>query len=178
MLYFIALVAPEIINQQVLEWKHYMLEQFQCRVALKSPAHITLIPPFQMPDDARPALQELLMEFAAAQQPFPIRLHNFAAFKPRVIYVDVVPSARLEDLQSKLETAVLKTGRFRIKKEERPFHPHVTIANRDLKKEDFPKAWAYFQQLKYDVSFPAQAISLLRHNGRVWEIAGDSPLGV
>ncbi len=47
-MYFIALVAPEDINQQLLKWKIWMLEKYQCEAALRSPAHITLIPPFWM----------------------------------------------------------------------------------------------------------------------------------
>ena len=171
MLYFIAIVTPDEINHQVLEWKHYMRDQFQCKVALKSPAHITLISPFDMPPDLQPAMQELLLPFAARQHGFPIQLKNFAAFKPRVIYVDVLPSAPLNELRTALETTLLQSNRFPIKKEERPFTPHVTIANRDLHKEDFPAAWQHFQPINYEASFTANAIALLRHNGHVWEIA-------
>lgn len=177
MLHFIAIVPPETINQRVLEWKHYMRDQFRCKVALKSPAHITLIAPFDMPDPFQAALQELLLPFAAQQKDFPVQLKNFAAFKPRVIYVDVLLTASLHALQTALETALLQSNRFPIKKEERPFHPHVTIANRDLHKEDFPRAWQHFQQLNYEVTFTAHAISLLRFNGQVWEIAHSFPLG-
>ena len=47
-MYFIALVASDEINQQVLKWKLMMKEKYKCEVALKSPAHITLIPPVWM----------------------------------------------------------------------------------------------------------------------------------
>jgi 2'-5' RNA ligase len=171
MLYFIAIVIPEDINIKVLQWKHYMLDNFQCKVALKSPAHITLISPFQLPDNLQAEMQAILPAFAAQQQGFPIQLKNFAAFKPRVIYVDVLPNPPLNELKTALETTLLQTNRFSIKKEERPFHPHVTIANRDLRKEDFRQAWQHFQQINYEASFMARAIALLRHNGQVWEIA-------
>src|SRR6185436_18497531 len=106
----------------------------------------------------------------ARQQAFLIQLKNFSAFKPRVIYVDVLPEPRLNELKTALETTLLQSNRFPIKKEERPFHPHITIANRDLRKEDFPLAWQHFQQINYEESFMAEAIALLRHNGHVWEI--------
>jgi 2'-5' RNA ligase len=170
MLHFIAIVAPDAINQQVLQWKHYMRDRFQCKVALKSPAHITLIAPFDMPEGLGTDMQEILRPFAAEQQSFSIQLKNFAAFTPRVIYVDVLPSAALNQLQTALQTTLLQSNRFPIKKDERPFHPHVTIANRDLRKEDFPQAWQHFQQLNYEVSFTAHAIAQLRFNGQVWEI--------
>jgi 2'-5' RNA ligase len=176
MRYFIAIVAPEEINQQVLEWKQYMLQHFNCKVALRSPAHITLIPPFIMADTMQHELEEVLLEFANEQSSFPIQLKNFAAFKPRVLYVHVQPNSLLNDLQASLEAFLLQHKHFPIKKEDRAFHPHVTIANRDLQKEDFPLAWQYFQQMSYEVSFPAYAISLLRHNGQIWEVANSFPL--
>lgn len=176
MLYFIAILTPDNINQQILEWKHYMLQQFHCKVALKSPAHITLIPPFDMPDALHPDLQELLQHFSARQTDFSIQLNNFDAFAKRVIFVNVVSGARLNALQTNLEIILLQSKRFPINKEDRPFHPHVTIANRDLKKEDFPLAWQYFQQWTYEETFMAGAISLLQHNGNTWQIAGSYPL--
>lgn len=175
MLYFIGIVAPEEINRQVLEWKHYMLQRFGCRVALKSPAHITLIPPFEMPATTQHEMEEVLLLFANEQPFFPIQLKNFAAFKPRVLYVHVQPNIHLSGLQARLEAHLINTS-FPIKKEDRPFHPHVTIANRDVQKEDFPLAWQYFKQLSYDASFLANTISLLRHNGQVWEVANSFPL--
>jgi len=177
MLYFIAIVAPDIINHQVLEWKNYMLQQFNCKVALKSPAHITLIPPFNMPGQVQKEMQEQLQPFAARQQSFPVQLKNFAAFTPRVIYVDVLPNARLSDVRTDLEAILLSGDRFAIKKENRPFHPHITIANRDLAKEDFPRAWQHFQHMPYEATFEANAISLLRHNNHIWEVCDAFPLG-
>ncbi|MBO9200776.1 MULTISPECIES: RNA 2',3'-cyclic phosphodiesterase [Niastella] len=177
MLHFIAIVTPEEINRKVLQWKFYMRDQFGCKVALKSPAHITLISPFMMPDNLQPGLQELLQPFASREQHFSIQLKNFAAFKPRVIYVDVLPSPRLTEFKTALETTLLQSNRFPVKKEERPFHPHVTIANRDLHKKDFPLAWQHFQQINYEVTFTANAFALLRHNGQIWEIIHSFPLG-
>ncbi|HEY8893290.1 MAG TPA: RNA 2',3'-cyclic phosphodiesterase [Niastella sp.] len=175
MRYFIAIVAPEEINQQVLEWKQYMLQHFNCKVALRSPAHITLIPPFIIAGELLPQMEEQLELFSARQQSFPIQLKNFAAFKPRVLYVHVEPNTHLSGLQSNLEAFLLQHKHFPIKKEERSFHPHVTIANRDLQQSDFPIAWQYFHQLKYDVTFPANALALLQHNGQIWEIARSFP---
>ena len=175
MRYFIAIVTPDSINRQVLEWTQYMLHHFNCKVALKSPAHITLVPPFEMQETMHHELEEQLLEFSNEQRSFPIQLKNFAAFKPRVIYVHVQPNTHLSDLQARLEAYLIDAG-FPIKKEERPFHPHVTIANLDLQKDDFPLAWQYFNQLSYEVSFPATAISLLRHNGQIWEVANAFPL--
>jgi len=154
-----------------------MLRHFHCKVALKSPAHITLIPPFSLNNTLQPEMEGLLQPFAARQQGFLIQLKNFDAFKPRVIYAAMLPNPSLNALQTSLEAALLQSGRFPVKKEERTFHPHVTIANRDLKQEDFPLAWQHFQQITYEGAFTANAITLLKHNEHSWEVAASFPFG-
>jgi 2'-5' RNA ligase len=166
-LYLLAILPPETIDTQASKWKTFMLDHYGCRVAMKSPAHITLIPPFHLADERVDSLTELLEKFARRFSAFELELNNFAAFAPRVIYVHVNHAATLEALKKELEDELLAKD-YPIKKEERSFHPHITIANRDLKKQDFPKAWQYFKDLQYNERFAASAISLLKHNGQRW----------
>jgi 2'-5' RNA ligase len=79
-MYFIAVVAPADINRQVLQWKHYMREHYGCVVALKSPAHLTLIAPFWMDEQLEKELITDLDAFAHQQHGFDVRLSNFDAF--------------------------------------------------------------------------------------------------
>ena len=67
-MYFIALVAPEDINKQVLKWKHWMKERYRCEVALRSPAHITLVPPFWMKPDLENKLARSITDFSLHQK--------------------------------------------------------------------------------------------------------------
>ena len=166
-LYMLAILPPETIDTQVSKWKTFILDHFACRVAMKSPAHITLIPPFHLADERVESLKEILSNFARRFSAFELELKNFAAFPPRVIYVHVNASAKLEALKKELEDELLASD-YPIKKDERSYHPHVTIANRDLKKQDFPKAWQHFKDLSYNERFPLSAISLLKHNGQRW----------
>lgn len=175
MQYYIAIVAPPDINEKVLEWKGYMKEQFGCQVALKSPAHITLVAPFHMPQEKEAALTDHLQQFSSGEQPFTIQLQHFSAFRPRVIFVAVEENPLLSALKSRLDNFLLQLPDYSFKKEERPFHPHITIANRDLDKKDFPRAWEYFRSMQFATSFEAEAITLLRHNTIKWEIAAQFP---
>ena len=109
-LYFIGIVAPPAINNQVMAWKTYMLQHFNCKVALRSPAHITLIPPFNLKTDVELQLKEDIRGFAATQVPFAISLNNFSSFPPRVIFAGVEPSQQLNNLQKILKnTLSIKT---------------------------------------------------------------------
>jgi 2'-5' RNA ligase len=55
---------------------------------------------------------------------------------------------------------------------DRPYHPHMSVAFRDLSRLHFAKAWEYYSQLSYEREFALKEIYLLRHNGREWEEYG------
>ena len=175
-MYFIALVAPPDINEDILKWKNFFKEKYQCLVALKSPAHITLIPPFWMKEELEADLVKSIGEFSLAIKPFQVNLKNFAAFKPRVIYVEVVKNETLNDLQTALTDFVLSQDKYPVKKEDRPFHPHVTLAARDLYKKAFYDAWETFSVKKYEAAWVVNGISLLRHNKKNWDVIFTSQL--
>ncbi|MBE7173856.1 MAG: RNA 2',3'-cyclic phosphodiesterase [Williamsia sp.] len=173
-LYFVAITAPPAVDHEVLQFKQTMLEQYGCRVALRSPAHITLIPPFNLPDAEVHQLKTALDNFAGSIPDFVLELKDFSCFPPRVIYVDVVHNESLKQVQSLLEVRLLPY--FPVKKSTRPFHPHVTIANRDLDKSHFEEAWRHFKDQAYNVQFPASGISLLQYNGNRWQTIHTAPL--
>ena len=169
-MYFIALVAPEEINEKLLEWKHFMKDRFGCTVALKSPAHITLVAPFWMQPGLEHDLQNSIHAFSTEQKSFEVLLHNFSAFTPRVIYVDVIKNTAIDSLQNSFTDYLLLQNKFPIIKETRPFHPHVTIATRDLYKKAFNEAWEIFNRKEYNAEWKINSISLLRHNKKNWDV--------
>jgi 2'-5' RNA ligase len=169
-MYFIAHVAPKEINEDVLKWKQLMQERFDCSVALRSPAHITLIPPFWMDEVLENKVQNTISNFSQQQTPFELNLKDFAAFKPKVIYVGVLPNQSLQTLHFRLQEFLTQGNLFPIKPEDRPFHPHVTIATRDLHKKSFYGAWEIFKEKEYEASWLVNSISLLRHNQKNWDV--------
>jgi 2'-5' RNA ligase len=175
-MYFLAVVAPAHINAQALKWKHYMREHYGCVVALRTPAHLTLIPPFWMDMSLEKELMADADAFAAQHHSLDITLKNFDAFKPRVIFVGIEKNDALQELKSSLEDHLLALDKYPIKKESRPFHPHLTIANRDLLKKDFAPAFAHLSKIEYEEKFTANGISLMRHNGTEWDMHHYSPL--
>ena len=167
-MYYIAIIAPEAIDEQVKSWKLYLRDHFGCIVALKSPAHLTLISPFWMNTELQQALQNSMQEFSSSQHGFTLQLKNFDSFKPRVIFVQVMQSDNLLQLKNILEKHLLAHSQFPIK-EARAFHPHITLANRDLQKKDFGTAWEHFNKKNYETSFLVEGITLMKHNGLQWE---------
>lgn len=169
-MYFIALVAPEEINRQVLKWKLWMKEKYSCEAALKSPAHITLVPPFWMNVGLETGLKDSLNEFASVQSNFIAQLKNFSHFGHRVIFIDMVPNGQLTSLHHALFLFLLNKDCYPLKADDRPFSPHITLATRDLHKKAFYEAWEHFKERKYEKEWEVQNVSLLKHNKKNWDV--------
>ena len=152
-------------------------EVYQSRHALKSPPHVTLQPPFKWQPEDLPALNLGLKSFAQAQKTVPMTLLGFGAFVPRVIYINVLKTPELLSLQKALMTYLEES--FAIVdpvSKTRPFAPHMTVAFRDLSKQNFRAAWREFQQRSLHFEFTVSQLTLLAHNGRQWEIKTQFPL--
>lgn len=173
LLHFIAITTPAEVDIRVLRFKQYMLEQYGCKVALRSPAHITLISPFSLPEVQKDLLRQTMQDFAAGVADFMVELKNFSRFAPRVIYVDVMQSELLHQTQRLLEERLLP--HFPLKRSTRPFHPHVTITNRDLDQSYFGEAWDHFKEQEFRAAFFASGLSLLQYNGSRWQIISTAP---
>ena len=175
-MYFMALVAPEKINLRVLKWKNFFKDQYGCTAALNSPAHITLIPPFWMKEELEAALINSINQFSSTKNKFEITVKDFAGFIPRVIYVDVVKNEILNNLYESLANFIHTENKYPLKKDGRTFHPHVTLATRDLYKKAFYEALEIFSTKKYEASWLVTGISLLRHNKKNWDVIFTSQL--
>ncbi|MTJ07719.1 2'-5' RNA ligase family protein [Anabaena sp. UHCC 0204] len=51
-----------------------------------------------------------------------------------------------------------------------PFVPHLTVAFRDLTKQNFRTAWPEFVQRQLHFEYTATHLTLLIHNGKCWNI--------
>lgn len=170
-LYFIALLPPAEIQQQATEIKQHFSDRYNSQAALKSPPHITLQPPFKWEFEHLANLHQQLNEFALQHAPIPIVLDGFAAFPPRVIYINVVKTPELLALKTALMTHLATTLNLSDSVEHRrPFSPHLTVAFRDLTRQHFKTAWADFQHRPFSAQFIVSHLTLLRHDGQRWQI--------
>ena len=169
-LYFVALVLPEALNEAILAYKTLMLQRWNCKVALKSPAHITLIPPFWMAESKEENLLHDLTSICKNISPFAVATQNFSAFRPRTIFIEPVLHADLKNLKETMDSFCKTNPHYGAKADTRSFHPHITIATRDLHKQAFAEAWSYFENKKFEVSFEATGLSTLRHNTKAWDV--------
>ncbi|WP_349827407.1 2'-5' RNA ligase family protein [Brevibacterium litoralis] len=90
------------------------------------PAHITIIPPMEIPVHSWPVVREEIRRVANETSPFTVRLRGTGTFLPTspVVFVAVARGiVECEQLSAALRTGVLgQPLAF-------PYHPHVTIAH-------------------------------------------------
>jgi len=174
--FFIALLPPPDIQVQVNAIKQHFSDRYDSRAALKSPPHITLQPPFKWLSANLPALKQCLSTFANHREPVPVQLSGFAAFPPRVIYINVLKTQELlmlqTDLMAYLETVLDIVDPV---SKSRPFSPHMTVAFRDLTRQNFKAAWSEFQQQALQFEFRANYLTLLLHDGKRWNVSNEFP---
>lgn len=175
-LYFIALVPPEPLLSEAWRLKEYFRDTYGSKASLNSPPHITLHAPFQLINEEE-ALIGALQQTAEGFRPFEVALKDFAAFAPRVIYIDVEKSQKMEELQQKLQPVVAGFAEDNRQQGERGFHPHMTLAFRDLSKSSFYKAWEEFREKELSFRWQAESFVLLKHNGKYWEEHTELKLG-
>jgi 2'-5' RNA ligase len=163
-LYFIAFIPPTPVFEDALKLKQYFKESFNSKAALNSPPHITLHMPFRWRADKEDQLIEKLGKFVRNHDPLKICIDNFSSFPPRVIFLNVVTSEPLVSFQKSLQRFCRKElNLFNANYKEDPFHPHVTLAFRDLKKTAYATAWEEFSKKEYKAEFVADKVALLKH---------------
>lgn len=168
--YFLAIIPPLPIREKVMEVKAYFRDHFNCKAPLRSPAHITLHMPFTFKEGKEAELVEKLKNMVDSQQTFDLTLNGFGAFAPRTIYVTVEDSAPLISFQKDLtQFAKRELGLFNTNYKDQGYHPHITVAFRDLKKALFPQTWSEFKDQEFSATFEVSSFWLLKHDGKNWQ---------
>ncbi len=177
-LYFIAIVIPLPFGSEVTTIKQHFSDRYKSKAALRSPPHITLHMSFEWNEEKEARLVESLQKYSLTCSAVQIRFRNFGCFPPRVIFIEIEKSAQLDGMQNNLQRfCKQELNLFNANYKELPFHPHVTVAFRDLKKADFTKAWEEFASKKFEGEFTLQELSLLKHNGKSWDVLHQFPVG-
>lgn len=170
-LFFIALIPPSPLREELMTLKEHFRENYNSKASLNSPPHITLHMPFRLKAKKEELLLSTLKAFAQKQAPFIVALKDYGAFPPRVIFVNVEQNTALSQLQTELhKTCRQQLNLHNANYKDHGFHPHITLAFRDLRKAMFSKAWEEFSNKQIDEQFKAEAICLLKHSGERWEV--------
>ncbi|MEM7548355.1 MAG: 2'-5' RNA ligase family protein [Bacteroidota bacterium] len=169
--YFLALIPTKEVREELQDLKIKISDEYQTKASLRSPPHLTLHMPFLKPAKYEKQLIESLTDFCNEPKPFDLTLNGYGSFEPKVFFVQVVENQELKNLHQELHQ-LMKIKHNVLPREgfiERPFRPHITLAFRDLKKQEFYRLWKDFQDRNYERVFMVSSLALLKHNGISWD---------
>jgi 2'-5' RNA ligase len=166
--YFIAIIPPEPVFSEIEKIKLDISQKYNNKSSLRSPAHITLHMPFEIKEEKEEHLIQTISEFKFSPD-FTIQLNDFGCFEPKVIFIDVIPNEVLNSLQKKLVFHIKSNlNIFNQHEDKRAYHPHVTLAFRDLKKEFFYLAYEEYKHRRFTAEFFTNSFFLLKHENKKW----------
>lgn len=172
-LYFIALIPKRELCEKITAFKQDFASRFNSSKALKVYPHITLKAPFKLSPRSHTKLVNWFADLYILQNKFTIQLKDFGAFankKSPVVYVNPVVTKELRSLHQQLIASFNSAFPDNVHSTDLEFNPHMTIAYRDLSPEMFQKAWSEYKTKKFDASFEAEAIYLLQHDLKKWNV--------
>lgn len=169
-LFYIAIVPPPAAAAAIDNLRHAIWQRYNSQHGLNSPPHITLIPPFKLSHASADELQAKLQELVRNFQPFTLTGKGVNHFDQKTIYAKVDLNEYLTALQKELELLVKEELNFKIERPDRKYTPHLTLAFKDLKKENFKEAFRYLEAQQISLQFPVNNIALLQHSGKRWLI--------
>lgn len=170
-LFYIAIVCPEQVEEKIKELKEHMQSRYGCRAALKSPAHLTIIPPFRAEDEMEKNLLDFVQTFNMGMVPVDITITGFSNFGDRVLYADVLPNASLNQLEKEATTEFNNSFPAIIFGMKPEFNPHVTIATRDIPEGKLAEAKSYFEDNhSLNETFTAKEMVLFKLVNGWWQI--------
>lgn len=175
--FFVAVVCPIPLQERVNQLKLWVKEEYHCRVPMNSPPHLTFIPPFWFESENEPQVLNALNSFQYVPGIPEIRLLNFSHFDRRIIYIRVVEDPVLLDLKQKLESHFISILGGSIVPDDRPFHPHITIASPGRRRSAFHRAIEHFVTREFKDQFQAEKISLLKHDQVSWKVIAEKKVG-
>ena len=170
LLQLIAVLPPDEVSTLVRQQQQHIATLWGPKHALRTPPHITLIPPIAVTETERDVLWKCAERISKKTTSFPLHLDGYSAFKPHVIYIRITESNELNQLYTLWRTELMALMPHVLEKyPDRPYHPHMTLAHRDVTPDQFRKIWAYYAEKEFQASFVVDRFWVLRHTKEGWE---------
>ncbi|PZX59871.1 2'-5' RNA ligase [Algoriphagus ratkowskyi] len=175
--YFLAVVPEGKVMERITKLKVEIKDRHQAKFALKSPAHITVKMPFIYNEAKENKLILKLGEFIEDYRPMLMRIRGVKTFGQRVIYLGVDDTPDLFDFQRELKSFCKRELNLVDELSDRNFHPHMTIAFKDIKKEQFQNILKLATETNLDEVLSVTTIALLKKVEGRWEVLENLKLG-
>ena len=171
-LFYIAIVCPEQVEEKLSQFKGHMENRYGCRAAKKSPAHLTIVPPFRAETEMEQPLLDFVQTFNMGMVPFDVELKGYGHFGDRVLFVDVPANESLNGLEKEAMQEFSNQFPSIIFGMKPDFNPHVTIATRDIPEGKLQEALDYFEaNHPVEEKFTAKEMKLMRLVDGWWKLS-------
>lgn len=175
--YFLALIPEEEILKKANDIKEALREKFGVKYALKSPPHITLKMPFSYNEAKEDQLVQRIGGFLKEQLPISVNVTGVGTFGNRVVFLDIEKSLSLDELQRGLKAFCKTELHLTDELSDRNFHPHLTVAFKDLKPAHFPAILQEVRSRSFRGEFIASQLVLLKRLEGKWILHHKIPFG-
>lgn len=164
--YFIAIAPQKELSDKIRLISKDFAERFDSVKAFNNFPHITIIPPFKFPEEKEELLLNNFAHIKLDEAAFELALNSFQAFpnkKNPVIYIRPENTEPLKRLYDELNEFFYFTP-------YKSFHPHVTVAYKDLTYENFEKAWSEYQDKPFHENFIVNTVGIYKHTNNAWKL--------
>ena len=168
--YFVGLLPPPAFEAQFKLLKQGIAAQFKVKYALQTPTHLTLKRTFRYKEAKERELEIGLTTLLKTQAPFQLQLAGIGNFGRRNIHQQVVASESLLQLQATLRSYCKKSLHLVEELSDRNFQPHVTLAYKDLKLEQFEEVLAFARSRSERGDFLVDQAYLLKKVDGRWKV--------
>lgn len=173
--HFIGVLPPSGIERVVSSDRKWT-ERYGCRSGHSTPVHVTLVPPFSS-TKSTDEIKDILKGILPLLSPFSSSVDGYGSFGNRTIYLRVLPSKEWDNL-SKTLTKGLKAMGERVKIDNKPLTPHLTVANRDIPPEHFSFILQQLSSHSITAPFLVERVALFHREGRLWRVIEDDILDI
>ena len=168
--YFLAIVPDEPIKGAITSLKEGLQASFGIKYALKSPPHITLKMPFVHNENKEKELLQTLGRFFLKEKSFSLSLGGIGAFGNRVVFMKVKYPPELKHCQERLRDFTKTVLKKNIELSDANYHPHMTLAFRDFKKDQFEPVIEYLKMNNIRYQFMVSQVALLKKVDGYWVV--------
>lgn len=176
--HFIGVILPEDITLTLEDCRRYMREAYGCKSGHATPIHVTLVPPFRLPQEysTKNLIRAIESEVLPKALGFTAHIDNFDAFGDRTLFAKVANDEKWGTLRNAVYFAIIKVAPGCIRKKEKPFCPHISVSNRDIPQGVMTDALQVMNELNLEEDFPADNITIFEQYGGKWVSAAELKL--
>jgi len=155
---WVGIVLPNKISKEILKIQKKIAKKYKTHHSLESNLgpHFTITHQENVNERNLKKIEKIVHEISQTIKPFKVKINSFQRFyKNRVIYAKVAKSKELDNLHKKLSYRLSKFGKVRLL---RKYTPHISLAYKDITKENYRAAFKEFKNKKIFYEFELNKI--------------------